>query len=698
MSTGYQSCILLGLLLLALRCRADDVALIGVGQTWRYWPAASEPPETWTLPEFDDAEWRTGDSGFGLSRWGENTLFDPFTGATRTVYFRRTFTVADPNDTERLILRCDWQGGFVAYLNGREVARRQMPGPAGSPVRFDTPAGLRLAGAAEDILLTGPHAVLQPGTNVLAIQVHPVAGGSYELVLVPELLSNFTRGPYLQRVLSHEATVLWRTPVPVTGEVSLSLRPDLADATVVRMDDLESQREVRFSQLTPGTRYYYQVAAGSTRSPVYSFRTLPSSGDLDFVVFGDSGAGSAAQFQVARQLDRRRPDLMVHLGDIVYPHFSFGQADTRCLSVYRDLLRTTPSFFAWGNHDLYVGAGPILDAFRWPTNSTPPEQHTAEKTWPESYFSFDAGDAHFVVLFWPYSYQYYMREGCPQLQWLEADLAATTKPWKFLFLHHPVNTSGGHRNDDYNWNGIPDRNEVAARLMPVAARHGVQMIFSGHDHNFERFHPSQGTHLIVSGGGGIILYGLVERDPNSAFFTPRWHFTEVQLRGNRLRLTATDHEGQVFDVLEFQRTPPTSADPDGDGLGPEAERLAGTRPDSPDTDGDGRNDGWEFLRGQHPLQPDRADDGSPLRELLSAPWAFPTPTLSSLPTPDGALELRWLGEVGHRTVLEWAASPETSWLPLPPDAAGGELGRDRQQHRVAPTEASRFYRVRWVPE
>lgn len=698
MAVRFQCLVLLGLLLLTLPGRADDVAWIGVGATWRYWPATSEPPATWTLPEFDDTGWRTGDSGFGLSRWGENTLFDPFTGASRTVYFRRSFTVSNPGDTEHLILRCDWQGGFVAYLNGREVARRQIAGPPGTPVRFDTSAGLRLAGAAEDILLTGPDAILKPGTNVLAIQAHPVAGGSYELVLVPELLSNFTRGPYLQRVLTHEATVLWRTPVPRTGQATLSLRPDLADATVVRMEDLESQREVRFSQLTPGTRYYYQVWVGSKPSPVFSFRTLPASGDLDFVVFGDSGAGSAAQFQVARQLDQRRPDLMVHLGDIVYPHFSFGQTDTRCLSVYRDLFRTTPSFFAWGNHDLYVGPDPLLAAFRGPTNSTPAEQHTAEKTWPESYFSFDAGDAHFAVLFWPYSYQYYMREGCPQLQWLEADLAATTKPWKFLFLHHPVNTSGGHRNDDYNWNGIPDRNEVAARLMPVAARHGVQIIFSGHDHNFERFHPTQGTHLIVSGGGGIILYGLVEKDPNSAFFTPRWHFTEVQLRGDRLRLTATDHEGTVFDALEFQRTPPASADPDGDGLGPEAERLAGTRPDSPDTDGDGRNDGWEIVRGKDPLRPDREDSATSLREVLSTPLAAPGPTLFNLPAPDGMLDLRWLGRVGQRSILEWAVSPEAVWQSLPADSAGGTLDRDPQRHRIAPTEAARFYRVRWVAE
>lgn len=690
---------LLGLFVLwtAFRALADDIALVGVGETWRYWYAIAEPPAHWSAPQYSDAEWFQGDSGFGRSTWGENNLLTGLERGSGSVYFRKEFTVADPTAVGSLTLRVDWQGGFVAYLNGREVVRRNVAGPPGSRVPFDTEAGPRYAGVAEDILLTGPEATLLTGRNVLAIQVHPIQGSPVEVVLVPELLANFTRGPYLQSVLSDQARVLWRTPLPQTGVVEWGTQPDLSDARRMPAPGIGNAQEVHLTGLTPGTRHYYRVRVEDQVSPVFSFRTLPAQGDLDFVVLGDSGAGSSAQFDVARGLTRRAPDLAIHLGDIVYPHFTFGQTDTRCLSVYRQLFRTTPFYFTWGNHDLYAGVEPFNAAFRQPTNNTPLSDHLAEGTRPEFYYSFDAGDAHFAVLFWPYSSQYYMREGCPQLRWLEADLAASTKPWKFLCLHHPVNTSGGHRNDDYNFNRIPDRAEVAARLLPVAARSGVQLIFSGHDHNFERFHPIQQTHTVVTGGGGIILYGLVQLDPNSAAFQIRWHHSEVQIRQDQLRLVAVDRAGEAFDVLEFRRTPPTSDDPDGDGLGPAAEAAAGTRPDSPDTDGDGRPDGWEYLRWASPTNSDLTLNSSHLLELLSVPLPRPALQLNSRLAADGHLELRWLGQVGHWAILESAASPDAAWTQLPGIQAGGPLRQDPQQLRVPPTDAPRFFRLRLVP-
>ncbi|HRI15025.1 MAG TPA: metallophosphoesterase [Verrucomicrobiota bacterium] len=679
--------------------QADDVALVGIGETWKYWRSTSEPPVAWNQPIFDDAAWQSGDSGFGVSSWGENTLFDGLERGSGTVYFRKAFTVHDPGAVDTLTLRCDWEGGFVAFLNGTEIARRNLAGWPGTPVPFTAEASPHSAGVAEDILLINPSELVHAGTNVLAIQAAPAHGFATDVVLVPELLANFTRGPYLQSVLSDRATVLWRTPIAQSGRVEFGTDPDLADAqSQEALLTPVLTREVTLTGLQPGTRYYYRVRLAHARSPIFSFRTLPASGDLDFLVLGDSGAGSAAQFAIARHLSVRSPDLIVQLGDIVYPYFSFGRTDTRCLSVYRSLLRTTPFYFAWGNHDLYGGTEPYRTAFRVPTNDTPQLAHVSEGTLPEFYYSFDAGDAHFAVLFWPYSSQYYMRENCPQLQWLEADLAASSKPWKFLCLHHPVNTSGGHRNDDLNFNRIPDRNEVAARLMPLARKYGVQMIFSGHDHNFERFHPIHRTHTVVSGGGGIILYGLLERDTNSAAFFVRWHFTSVQLRGDTLRLVATDAQGVAFDALEFRRTREDSADPDGDGLGPAAEAAAGSRPDSPDTDGDGRNDGWEWVRGYAPTISDATEDSSHLTAFLHAPLPRPPAEIFPRQRLEGSLELRWLGLVNHRAILESAASADAEWEPIPSFLAGGPLRTDRQSFVIPPYELARFFRRRFVPE
>ncbi|MBL9173401.1 MAG: metallophosphoesterase [Verrucomicrobiales bacterium] len=678
---------------------ADDIALVGVGDRWKYQPAVFPVSDTWNQTEFDDHEWRDGESGFGTSTWGENTLFGDLLRGEGAIFFRKSFRVEEPAAIRSLTLRCDWQGGFVAYLNGIEIVRRNLPGFPGTPVSPETPASVRYAGWAEDIPISGFQPLLRRGTNVLAIQAHPHEVGWLDVVLVPELLANFTRGPYLQNVQQDRATVLWKTPTPQGGRVEYGPDGSL-DMSVAVPSPLATQ-SVELSGLRPGHRYSYRVrtgpAAAEATSPVYSFQTLPSGGDLEFAVFGDSGAGSAAQFQVARQISKSRPGLVLHLGDVVYPSFVSGRADTRCLSVYRDLFRTTPFFATWGNHDLYAGPEPFLDVFRQPTNSTPLADHLAEGTRPEFYYSFDAGDAHFSVLFWPYSNQYFMREGCAQLRWLEADLAASPKPWKFLMVHHPVNTSGVHRFDDYNHNQVFDRLEVAERLLPVASRYGVQMIVSGHDHNFERFHPIRGTHTVVSGGGGIILYGLSLRDANSAVFDSRWHFTSFQLKGDMLRMAAVDAQGLVFDALEFRRTAVDSGDADGDGLSDAAELAWGTRPDDPDTDGDGLPDGWEYLRGLDLRTPDPRPPGQRFVELLAGPLPRPSAELAGFSRVGGGVELRWLHVPGFRVVIEGCDRPAGNWdVIFTGGLAGG--GDANAQFLVVPADLGRrFFRVRLAP-
>lgn len=95
-----------------------------------------------------------------------------------------------------------------------------------------------------------------------------------------------------------------------------------------------------------------------------------------------------------------------------------------------------------------------------------------------------------------------MAPGSVQFCWLTNDLASSTKPWKFLFLHLPVMHSGHHRFDDENGNGIYDFQELQELLAPMANQYGVQRIFSGHDHDYERLNPRLGVQQIVTGGGG----------------------------------------------------------------------------------------------------------------------------------------------------------------------------------------------------
>jgi hypothetical protein len=204
---------------------------------------------------------------------------------------------------------------------------------------------------------------------------------------------------------------------------------------------------------------------------------------------------------------RERVDLVLHTGDISYPVFEDGQIDLRCFGAYEPHMRGVPYFFTVGNHDFYNGDQAYLEAFWLPTNSV---------TGTEHYYSFDQGDAHFVSLFVPWhgvsQFGKVMPDGSRSApyQWLTNDLAGSSKPWKLVFFHQPIRTSGPHILDDYDVSGRSDIHELREALLPALASSGVQLVFMGHDHAWERFAPHQ---RCACGGDGGWRGGAVSAVP-----------------------------------------------------------------------------------------------------------------------------------------------------------------------------------------
>jgi hypothetical protein len=249
-------------------------------------------------------------------------------------------------------------------------------------------------------------------------------------------------------------------------------------------------------------------------------------------------------------------DLVLHTGDVTYPSFADGLADTRFLSVYRPQMRTTPFYFAWGNHDLYSGVDAFLHTIRQPTNDVAMALHKADGTIPQFFGSFEAGDVHFSLIFQPFASQYLLRTNNSQFAWLDADLAKTRKPWKVLIAHHPWQTSGAHRLDDLNFDGKKDCAQIGEAIFALARKHGVQLFIGGHDHNYERFFPTNGLFSVTTGGGGSILYPLTQRDPWSAIFQSRYHFLRLRFDRDEMRVRAIGADGQEFDRFVMKRGAP----------------------------------------------------------------------------------------------------------------------------------------------
>ena len=537
----------------------DDVALVALPDRWRYLAvgALAEPPVGWQSEAFDDSGWWEGPGGFGTTYYGESTRF-PNTNGWERVLLRRAFVMPEGADVRWLSLRVDYSGGFVLSLNGREWIRRGFSGTPDVPVPLSAVPAPRSAGSPELIPMGSAVGWIRPGTNWVSLQLHGDASTSSSRwpLFTGEILANFSRAPYLQHVSSNRAEIRCLTPWPRSIRVDYGV--DLIQEASAGGPE-GTNHVVRLEGLRPGTRYRYRVVlggdgSGGATAPL-SFRTLPVAGPLTVQVLGDSGWGDFSPHAVVDRMMRTPADLVLHVGDLVYPGFSPALADHRFLSVQRPWMRTRASAFSWGNHELYHGFAPLVEIFGSPTNDTPDREHEAEKTVPQAYYSFDAGDVHVAVLFQPFLGQYQMRTDSPQARWLDRDLAMTRKPWKVVMAHIPWETSSVHRFDDSNYNLKPDGAEFAEVLLPVARRHGVQLFLSGHDHNYERLIPFEGMTSIVTGGGGAMPYGLREVSVLQSVFRVVYHFTELRFEGDTLSVRCINPQGQVEDQSIIRRVP-----------------------------------------------------------------------------------------------------------------------------------------------
>ncbi len=343
------------------------------------------------------------------------------------------------------------------------------------------------------------------------------------------------RQPYLQQVTDTGALVGWVTTQPNGARVDLS-RPDgspqpLADVAldnVSLMGPDQKQLWGQASGLTAGETYCYTLADGTQPlTEPTGFRTAPPPGSTDpvrFLAFGDSGGGGSDQYALLEQMYTVPFDLIIHTGDIAYDDGSLGQFEANVFDVYADLFRNIPFFPASGNHDYRTAsARPFRDVFNLPGSSG------------EKWYSYDWGSVHFVALDTEADYR-------TQVAWLDADLEATKAPWKVIYMHRPPYSSGEHGSDT----------TLRSLLAPVLKKHGVQLVIAGHDHDYERIAPQDGTYYLVTGGGGIGTRP-VSTSPWTKLSVDVIHFVYGEVKNDEMVLHAIDATGKEFDSVVIPR-------------------------------------------------------------------------------------------------------------------------------------------------
>jgi hypothetical protein len=132
------------------------------------------------------------------------------------------------------------------------------------------------------------------------------------------------------------------------------------------------------------------------------------------------------------------------------------------------------------------------------------------------------------------------RVGDRQTRWLKRHLADSTATWKIVSLHHPAYTCAGYLSNP----------AVVSRWVPLFRQYGVDLVLSGHDHNYQRFAPSHGVTYVVHGGGGQELYALrhcPDGYPKRSFARRAHGFLDIVVRPGSLRLKAVNLSGRVID-------------------------------------------------------------------------------------------------------------------------------------------------------
>lgn len=166
--------------------------LVSSGDDFRYLLPNSPVDADWVNLSYDDTAWNSGPTGIGYAD-GDDATQVP--SGTLSVFLRKKFNVDHLANMEDLYLDIDYDDGFVAYLNGKEVARAQMTGvmPAYNAVAInDREAEIYQGGKPQRFYVPNPQTILQDGENVLCIQVHNVSANSSDLSLIPYLSALYT--------------------------------------------------------------------------------------------------------------------------------------------------------------------------------------------------------------------------------------------------------------------------------------------------------------------------------------------------------------------------------------------------------------------------------------------------------------------------------------------------------------------------
>jgi Calcineurin-like phosphoesterase len=280
------------------------------------------------------------------------------------------------------------------------------------------------------------------------------------------------------------------------------------------------------------------------------FKFPLKSGSVRFAVIGDMGTGKKGQYETAQEMVQMRRSFPFHfvitLGDNIYGGNSPRDFEKTFALPYKMLLDAGVKFYAsLGNHD-----GPAERAYKFFNMNG------------ANYYAFSKGNVRFLALDSNYM-------DPKQLDWIRSQLQDVPKSdWKICYFHHPLFSSARKHGP---------ATDLRLLLQPLFIQYSVNVVFSGHEHVYERVRPQNGIYYFIEGASGQLRYGNLRPDSNimAKGFDTDNSFMLVEVAGDTMYFETVSRTGETVDSGTIPRAGKLTSWLDNGVRAPEPSHVAG---------------------------------------------------------------------------------------------------------------------------
>ncbi|MFP4528695.1 MAG: metallophosphoesterase [Candidatus Kapaibacterium sp.] len=283
---------------------------------------------------------------------------------------------------------------------------------------------------------------------------------------------------------------------------------------------------IKLVALDTNAKYQYRAIYKKDTTEIFEFYTAARPGEsFRFLAMGDSRSFPKIHNVIAGEALKRQPRMSVYTGDLCMNHQYSSWKDEFFVENQLRLAASAPFYNAIGNHE------------DWRQNTRAFLEAPKSESGEEYFYSFDYGDVHFLIL----STEHGVTPGSKQWRFAQTDLGNTDRKWKVVVFHIPAYCFGGH-------DGNKRMQRMTTEIFEPA---GVDLIFNGHSHFYQR-NFTGGIHHVIVAGAGAPLYTPKKGDI-TVKTAKEYNYAIVDASPNKLEMNVYDMYGNVLDSLTLEK-------------------------------------------------------------------------------------------------------------------------------------------------